>query len=246
MSFERKQCLAAAGNYGGSRTAEQIRYLVLHYTGNDGDRAANNARYFQTHVVKTSAHYFVDDTAVWQSVPDLRVAWAVGGKRYASADRTGGGTMYGIINNTNSISVELCDTLRDGSYQASEATLDNAAVLCRELMERYKIPVSRVYRHFDVTGKLCPRYFVNEDAWAAFKAGLEEQMTQEQFDSMMENWLARRGKTEPSDGSLEARQWAEEQQLLQGFSDGSMRYASFCSREQIAVLLHRFWEKFLK
>lgn len=43
--------LANPGNYGGSRKASQIKYLVYHYTGNDGDRAASNAAYFQTHVV---------------------------------------------------------------------------------------------------------------------------------------------------------------------------------------------------
>ena len=114
--------LANPGNYGGSRKASQIKYLVYHYTGNDGDRAASNAAYFQTHVVQASAHYFVDDTCVYRSVPELRAAWAVGGKKYANADLTGGGTMYGRITNTNSLSIELCDTVRNGAYQASEAT----------------------------------------------------------------------------------------------------------------------------
>lgn len=142
MSFLLKEQLAAAGNYGGSRSAGQIQYLVLHYTGNDGDTAANNAAYFQRNVVKASAHYFVDDTTVYRSVPDLRVAWAVGGQKYANADKTGGGGMYGRITNTNSISVELCDTIRNGRYQASEATLANAAALCRDLMARYASPWS--------------------------------------------------------------------------------------------------------
>ena len=105
MSYSLKEQLAASGNYGGSRTASQIKYLVIHYTGNDGDTAANNAAYYQNNVVEASAHYFVDDTTVWRSVPDLRVAWAVGGNKYASAAQTGGGTMHGIITNTNSISV---------------------------------------------------------------------------------------------------------------------------------------------
>lgn len=244
MSYALKEQLAAAGNYGGKRAADQIRYLVIHYTGNDGDTAANNAAYFQRNVVACSAHYFVDDTTVWRSVPDLRIAWAVGGKRYATADKTGGGTMYGIITNTNSISIELCDTLQDGRYQATEATLSNAVALCRDLMAAYDIPVSNVYRHFDVTGKLCPSYFVNHTAWADFKARLEDSVTQEQFDTMMENYLARRAQLPPSDGSLDARQWSEEAGILSGFADGSMQYKSFCTREQIVILLHRFWKLF--
>ena len=137
MSYVLKERLANPGNYGGSRAVNQIKYLVFHYTGNDGDQAANNAAYFQNNIVQASAHYFVDDTTVWRSVPDLKVAWAVGGKKYANADKTGGGTMYGMITNTNSISIEMCDTIRNGIYQASEATLANAAALGRELMEKY-------------------------------------------------------------------------------------------------------------
>ena len=156
MSYILQERLANPGNYGGSRAVNQIKYLVFHYTGNDGDQAANNATYFQNNIVKASAHYFVDDTTVWRSVPDLKVAWAVGGKKYANADKTGGGTMYGMITNTNSISIEMCDTIRNGIYQASEATLANAAALGRELMEKYGIPLRNVYRHFDVTGKHWP------------------------------------------------------------------------------------------
>ena len=107
MSYILQERLANPGNYGGSRAVNQIKYLVFHYTGNDGDQAANNAAYFQNNIVQASAHYFVDDTTVWRSVPDLKVAWAVGGKKYANADKTGGGTMYGMITNTNSISIEM-------------------------------------------------------------------------------------------------------------------------------------------
>ena len=242
MSYILKEQPANAGNYGGSRSSGESRYLVLHYTGNNGDTAANNAAYFQNNVVEASAHYFVDDTTVYRSVPDLKIAWAVGGKPYADCSKTGGGTLYGIVTNRNSISVELCDTVRDDVYGASEATLENAVHLCRELMERYQIPLSRVCRHFDVTGKPCPRYFVDEAAWSAFKQQLEEPLiSQEQFNRLMERWLADQGAGLPSSGSLDARLWAENLGLISGFSDGTKRYKSFCTREQMVLMLHRFW-----
>ena len=168
-----KELLAAPGNYGGTRAASQIKYLVYHYTGNDGDLSKNNASYFQTHVVEASVHYFVDDDTVYRSVPDLRVAWAVGSMKYANADLTGGGTLYGIVTNTNSISIEMCDTIRNGVYQASEATMANAAALGRELMAKYNIPLANVVRHFDVTGKHCPSYLINAQKWESFKQRLE-------------------------------------------------------------------------
>lgn len=159
-------------NRGGTRPAAAIRYLVYHYTGNDGDTGGGNARYYRDNVVRASAHYFVDDDSVTRSVEDLEVAWAVGGKKWSDCPRTGGGSLYGTVTNANSISIELCDTMRDGRLMASEATLERGARLGRELMEKYDIPIERVVRHFDVTGKHCPAYFMDPQAWAAFQARL--------------------------------------------------------------------------
>ena len=175
MSYQFREQLADPRNYGGARPASQIRYLVFHYTGNDGDTAAGNAAYFARNSIGASAHYFVDDTTVCRSVPDLRVAWAVGGSKYPSADKTGGGTLYGVVTNANSISIEMCDTVRNDVYQATEATMANAAALARQLMAAYDIPPERVCRHFDVTGKHCPSYLVNAAAWTAFKQRLEDE-----------------------------------------------------------------------
>ena len=55
-------------NYKKGRTSE-IRFLVIHYTGNNGDTAENNCEYFASNVVGASAHYFVDETSVVRSVP---------------------------------------------------------------------------------------------------------------------------------------------------------------------------------
>lgn len=226
MSYTIKEQLANSGNYGGSRNASQIRYLVYHYTGNDGDKAANNAKYFQNNIVKASAHYFVDDTTVWRSVPDLKVAWSVGGSKYANADKTGGGTMYGVITNTNSISIEMCDTIRNGVYQASEATLANAAALGWALMEKYGIPIENVYRHFDVTGKHCPSYLVSAQKWAEFKKRLEVKI--------MDNT--------PSPAHKEGVEWAIANGILTGNSEGDLMLSQPVTRQQMCTMLYRFWK----
>lgn len=159
-------------NRGGKRPAEAIRYIVIHYTGNDGDTDANNANYYRDHVVKASAHYFVDDDSITQSVEDLGIAWAVGGKKWSDCPQTGGGTLFLKATNYNTLSIELCDNRRDGILMATEATLARAAELTRALMEKYHIPIERVIRHFDVTGKHCPAYFMDAAAWEGFKARL--------------------------------------------------------------------------
>ena len=160
---------AHRSNYGNSRPTSNIKYLVIHYTSNDGDTDEANGKYFADNVVKASAHYFVDDDSITQSVPDNYAAWAVGGNKYASCSRTGGGTYYKICTNSNSLSIEICDDVKNGKVYPSAKTIENALELAKVLMKKYNIPVSNVIRHFDVTGKLCPAYWCgsaeNDKLW---------------------------------------------------------------------------------
>ena len=74
MGYIFKTNIANKQNYGGARALNAIKYLVYHYTGNDGDSDESNGRHFHNHIVKASAHYFVDDDSVTQSVPDNYIA----------------------------------------------------------------------------------------------------------------------------------------------------------------------------
>lgn len=164
MVFKTK--LAHRNNYGSKRNTNTIKYIVLHYTSNDGDTDEANANYFAQDLkangkAVASAHYFVDDDSYTQSVPDDYIAWAVGGSKW----NNNGGRLYGIANNSNSISIEMCDTKRDGVVKASQQTIDNAIKLTRMLMLKYNIPVENVIRHYDVNGKTCPMYWVNDTIW---------------------------------------------------------------------------------
>lgn len=229
--------LANRKNYGGPRQAGDIKYLVFHYTANDGDHDTANASYFQNNVVYASAHYFVDDDSITQSVPDLYTAYAVGGDRWADCKATGGGTLYGVVKNANSISIEMCDTQRDGTLQATEATMARAAALGRALMGKYHIPIERVYRHFDVTGKHCPAYLMDSGKWKEFKRRLEEDsgmITQEQFNQMMDVYLAQNRQKPPSGWATNA--WDKAQ--VAGVFDGTAPQNPL-TREQTALVLDR-------
>jgi len=115
--------------------------------------------------------------------PEKYATWAVGGSKY----NTLGGSMHGIIKNKNSISIEICNSTKncevndannDNNY-FSEKALNNAIELTKFLMEKYNIPASNVYRHYDVTGKLCPgiigwnKESGSEAHWISFKNELE-------------------------------------------------------------------------
>ena len=165
---------ANRSNYGGKRSTTDIKYIVIHYTANDGDTDEGNGNYFANNIVGASAHYFVDDDSITRSVPDDYIAWAVGGSKYKN---TKGGAFYGKCTNANSISIELCDTKKNGVYDFTETTMKNAADLVKLLMEKYTVPVERVIRHYDVTGKVCPKPFVDDEkAWKEFKERLVDNM----------------------------------------------------------------------
>ena len=157
-------------SYGSVRKASAIKYIVIHYTGNNTDTAKANATYYKNTNTRTAgSHYFVDATSVYQSIDDLRPAWAVGGSKYSDCAATGGGALYKTVTNANSISVEMCST--KGAISAG--TFANTVALTKALMAKYNIPASRVVRHFDVNGKHCPGYSSwmgkNPTEWVNFK-----------------------------------------------------------------------------
>lgn len=159
-----KEQLACRSNYGGRRT-NKIEWIVMHYTGNDGDSDESNARYFESPLNPVaSAHYFVDDDSITRSVPDEFVAYHCGAQSYKHAH----------CRNANSIGVELCDARRDGAIMATEKTLQNAAELVYWLCKQYNIPYDHIITHYMVTGKLCPAYWVHGDGLIRFRKQVEE------------------------------------------------------------------------
>lgn len=175
--------LALKSNYGNTRATTAIKYIVIHYTANDGDSAVGNGNYFASGYRGASAHYFVDSKNIIQSVKDNYVAWSVGGNKYSDTVKTGGGKFYGKCTNNNSISIELCDDVKNGTIYPSEATIKNAVELTKMLMEKYNVSINNVIRHFDVTGKRCPAYWCGDSEknakWQSFKNRLEEKIVKQ-------------------------------------------------------------------
>ena len=170
MSYVVKTNYADKSNYGGYRSVSKIKYIVWHYTANDGASDEANGNYFKRKNLKASSHYFVDDDSVTISVPDTYVAYSVGGSRYSNYKLTGGASLYKVCTNTNSLNIELCDVNKNGTFDVTDKTLENAIKLTRELMKKYNVSIDRIVRHFDVTGKNCPAYYVDNNVWASVKA----------------------------------------------------------------------------
>ncbi len=175
MSYVLKTQPAHPSNYKKSnRKPDGSYYIVWHYTANDGDSSENNAAYFQTPNLNTSANYFADDDSIILSVDPTDIAYAVGGEKWTDATDTGGGRLYGIAKNANCISIEVCDTKKDGVIYPTEKTLNNAIELTASLMKTYGIPLDHVIRHFDITGKPCPIWALEESSWHNIKARITQ------------------------------------------------------------------------
>jgi len=167
---------------------DKIEYIIIHYVAGTTSKkgsAIDTANWFKNPECEGSADFIVDDELFIQynPNPEKYATWAVGGIKL----NTEGGSMHGIIKNKNSISIEICNNnsncktppANDKSYYFSTKAVNNAIRLTKYLMEKYNIPASNVYRHYDVTGKLCPgiigwnKESGSEEDWMSFKAELE-------------------------------------------------------------------------
>lgn len=153
-----------------TRSLSTIKYIVIHYTGNKGDKAASNARYFaESNTRQAGAHFFVDKAGeVYQSIDMNKIAWSVGGDMRTG---DGGGSLYKTCTNSNSVSIELCDCCSNTNYKQ--------ALAVRKLVKHIqkKCPnATHIVRHWDVNGKYCPAPMIGKDneKWKKLKAFLKD------------------------------------------------------------------------
>ena len=142
-----------------------LKYIAIHYTA--GTTSKNGAALQNRNVFlsrRASADYIVDDEMIVEVNPDVRnyYCWAVGDKKNPY---TGGGRLYGVATNKNTISIEICSRLDKGTTAAvpnhegwhfSDASVMRTVSLVRWLMKTYGITKENVVRHYDISGKACP------------------------------------------------------------------------------------------
>ncbi|GED55182.1 N-acetylmuramoyl-L-alanine amidase [Brevibacillus borstelensis] len=157
--------------------------LVIHWTANEGKgaNAVANRNYFNKPTTVASAHYCVDDKQVVRCLPENEMGYHVGAKSY-KLDALKRLSSYP---NNCTIGIEMCVN-SDGDFKAMyQRTVELAA----DILKRYSWGVNRLWRHFDITGKNCPAYFVSDDvarrftglsasqAWAKFKDDVHRLLT---------------------------------------------------------------------
>ena len=144
---------------------EEVRGIVVHYVANPCSTARENRSYFEQlkdqtgeNATSASSHFVIGlEGEVVQCVPLTEVA-------YASNHR-----------NSDTISIECCHPDETGKFY--DSTYESLVELCAYFCTEFKLKPEDVIRHYDVTGKICPKYFVDhEDAWEQFHKDVEQAM----------------------------------------------------------------------
>ncbi|MBR2615819.1 MAG: N-acetylmuramoyl-L-alanine amidase [Clostridia bacterium] len=130
---------------------EAVRDIAVHYVGNPNTTAKANRNYFDSEDSETSSHFIVGlEGEVILCVP-------LDEKSSATNER-----------NRDTISVEVCHP--DATGRFSDVTRAALVRLLAYLLEEFDLEQDNLIRHYDVTGKNCPLYYVeHEDAWIALK-----------------------------------------------------------------------------
>lgn len=135
---------------------EDVQDIVIHYVGNPGTTAEQNRCYYCNPDSTVSSHFLIGlDGEILQCLPLHEKSSATNWR------------------NADTISIEVCHP--DESGQFTGATYASLVRLTAWLMDACGLGQDHIIRHYDVTGKECPKYFVvNEQAWEQFKSDAAE------------------------------------------------------------------------
>lgn len=149
-----RDCDSRRGEY-----LEDITGIVIHYVGNPGTTAEQNRDYYANPGTEVNSHFLVGmDGKIIQCLP-------LEEKSSASNER-----------NRDTISIEVCHLDEDGKF--SPESYDALVRLTAWLCQVCKLDETQVIRHYDVTGKECPIYYVKHpDAWEQFKRDIGDALS---------------------------------------------------------------------
>lgn len=163
--------LTVNGNSRPGNPLKKVNGIVIHYTANPGTGAKANRDYFESRkdqedaaVNKVSSHFVIGlDGEIIQCIPLNEIA-------YASNDR-----------NQDTISIECCHPGKNGKF--NKKTYHSLVTLCAWLCSQYKInDKTDIIRHYDVTGKLCPLYYVKHTGkWEKLRCDIWNELLDHQY-----------------------------------------------------------------
>ena len=187
--------------------------LTIHSTGNLKSTAQNERDNLNRpdNTSTTGFHIVVDDKEAIECIPLDKVAYHAGDGAYGPG-------------NSTSIAMEICES---GDRRKA---LANAAKTAAKVLHERGWGVDKMYRHYDWSGKICPRILSdnNWEGWNKFKMEVQKELDKLKTASKASN-------DKPSPWAKEAWEWGIEN----GITDGS-RPKEPATREEIITMLYRF------
>lgn len=144
---------------------QKVKQIVVHWVGNANSTAIANRNYFESlkdkHIYASSQYIIGLNGEIIRCIPENEIAYHAGNRTV----------------NRNSIGIETCHPDWDGKF--NENTYNSLVELCADICKRYNLSINNIIRHYDVTGKECPRYYVrNENEWIKFRNDVANKLGQ--------------------------------------------------------------------
>lgn len=197
MNYKYKHIPISKGKRPGIKIMPE--YLTIHSTANPKSTAENERNWLvnPSNTRTASWHIVVDEKEIIEAIPLNELAYHAGSKD----------------GNYKSISIEICES---GNRQK---TLENAVGITAQILKERKWGIERLRRHFDWSGKNCPRILSNNnwEGWEKFKKDVDARL-----------------KEEASPWAKEAWNWA----IKNGITDGK-RPKDMATREEVITILYR-------
>lgn len=187
------------------------QYITIHSTANPKSTAQNERDWLlnQSNTRTASWHICVDEKQAIEAIPLDEIAWHAG-------------TTAG---NMTSIGIEICES------GDRAKTIQNTVELVAQMLFERNWGIDRLRRHFDWSGKICPRIMStnNWEGWHKFKNDVQKKLNEKKVNINMDS-----NKKAVSSWAEEAWEWAKKK----GITDGS-RPKDNITREEVITMLYR-------
>ena len=204
-----------------------LKKITIHSTGNSKSTARNERGWLSnpSNTRSASWHYVVDENTVIQAIPNNEVAYH-------------SGTSAG---NNTSIGIEMCET---GNR---DKVIQNTIELVVHLIRSNNLTEKDVVRHFDWSGKNCPRTlnYNNWQGWTEFKTllalemkGGKKDMTKNEVKNIVKEVLEEQANQKQQSWSNEAIAYVKKNNIMQGYKDGSFKPNKPVTRAELAQVIY--------
>jgi N-acetylmuramoyl-L-alanine amidase CwlA len=237
----------------------KVLALIVHYTANytQGANDIANAKYFlRPYKVDNnrfeekatddqfrygSAHYTVDMDSIQLCIPENEMAYHVGASTYTPfALKTFKAASRSCVPNMYTIGIEMC--VNAGNDWTK--TVENTAELASDIMIKYNIPMDMLLRHYDITGKICPKPYVdNPKAWQDFKALVAKKIAQKKQPvtnrGIVDGVIQMFKDVATNHWAYKAIELLSKRGILKGDTEGNFNPDKPITRAEVAVVIHR-------